>query len=73
MEAQCARARWNGGKHVFWLELSCNIKHTFGAAAFLVDEASSQVVSLDEYGCPLEPLTAGMPRRASACKEAHSE
>jgi hypothetical protein len=50
---------WNGGRHVFEVALDVNIRHTFGMAAFLVDDATQQAVSLDASGAPVTALVPG--------------
>ena len=50
---------WNGGRHVFEVAIDVNIRHTFGMAAFLVDDARQQAVSLDASGAPVTPLVSG--------------
>ena len=54
-----ASCRWNGGKHVFHVDLDVDVRATFGSAAFLVDDGSQRVVSLDARGRPVAPLTEG--------------
>lgn len=49
---------WNGGRRVFEVALDVNIRHTFGSAAFLVDDVTQEAVSLDASGAPVTPLAA---------------
>ena len=57
--AATASCCWNGGRHVFEVALDVNIRHTFGMAAFLVDDATQQAVSLDASGAPVTLLMPG--------------
>ena len=53
-----ASARWPvSGRAGFQISLDVNVRHTFGSTAFLVDEATSRVVSLDSSGRPREDLS----------------
>ena len=53
-----ATLHWAAGKRTFTVALDVNVRDTFGAASFLVDDETSQVVSLDSAGLPLTPLLA---------------